>query len=76
MDRNEFNRCRDAIRAANAALNAHLDTVDTMFESGTGRSTQLTPPGSAGVGSARWLTEYDRLIRLRDVAEAALAARL
>lgn len=76
MDRNEFDRCRGVIRAANAALNAHLDTVDAMFESGTSRSTQLAPPGSAGAGRTRWLTEYDRLIRLRDVAEADLAARL
>jgi hypothetical protein len=64
MDRNDFERYRTAIDVANAALNAHLDTVeDSML-------------GSGGGGSTEWLAEFDRLVRVRDEAEAALAAHL
>ncbi len=77
MDRDEFNRLREAIEAATAALNAHLDTVQgSLLESGTGTSSKPGPIESAVAATARWLTEYDRLIRLRDAAEADLAARL
>ena len=64
MDRDEFEQYRTAIDAATAALSAHLDTVqDAMLGSGEG-------------GSTTWLAEYDRLVRIRDEAEAALAAHL
>lgn len=77
MDRDEFERCREAIRAATAALNAHLDTVDgSMFHSGTGTTTPVEPPERQDAGTLRWLAEYDRLVRIRDVAEADLAKRL
>lgn len=64
MDREEFERCRAVIDAANTALDAHLDTVqDSMF-------------GSAAADTARSLGEFDRLVRIRDLAEADLASRL
>jgi hypothetical protein len=77
MDRDEFERCREAIRTATAALNAHLDTVDgSMFNSRIGQSTRVEPLERHGAGTLRWLAEYDRLVRIRDVAEADLATRL
>lgn len=64
MDRDEFERCRAGIDRATAALDAHLDTVrDSMF-------------GSAETDTTRWLAEYDRLVRIRDLAEADLASGL
>ena len=77
MDRNEFERCREAIRAATSALNAHLDTVDgSVFSSQTGSSTPVEPLERQGPDALRWLAEFNRLVRLRDVAEADLATRL
>ncbi len=67
MDRDEFERCRATIEEATAALNVHLDSVqDSMFGSETG----------TGGSIPQWLAEYDRLVRIRDRAEADLAARL
>jgi hypothetical protein len=64
MGRDEFEQGPAAIDEANAALEAHVDTVqDAMF-------------GSAEAGTTRWLAECDRLVRIRDLAEADLAAHL
>ncbi|MEO8228755.1 MAG: hypothetical protein ABI628_03215 [Chloroflexota bacterium] len=64
MDHEEFERCRAAIDAANTALDAHLDAVqESMF-------------GSAAADTARSFSEFDRLVRMRDLAEADLASHL
>jgi hypothetical protein len=75
MNRDEFGRCRRAIDEATAALNAHLDAVDaSIFDSR--RSPGSSPVESDPPGPVRWLDEYERLVRIRDKAEAELARHL
>lgn len=75
MIRDEFERCRKAIDEATAALDAHLDAVDaSMFQSG--RTPGSGPVESVAAGTLRWLAEYERLVRIRDKAEAELATHL
>ncbi len=75
MNRGEFERRRKAIDEATAALNAHLDTIDaSMLQSG--RSPDLAPVEPPHAGTLRWLAEYERLVRVRDKAEAELATYL
>ncbi|MDP9483905.1 MAG: hypothetical protein M3P84_11875 [Chloroflexota bacterium] len=77
MDRDEFERCREAIDAATAALNAQLDAVEgSMFGSGTADSSPLESVPAAGAATLRWLAEFDRLVRTRDEAEAERAVGL
>lgn len=75
MNRDEFERCRKAIDEATATLEAHLDAVDpSMFQSGRSPGSELVQ--SVAAGTLRWLSEYERLVRIRDKAEAELATRL
>jgi hypothetical protein len=75
MNRDEFERCRRAIGEATAALNAHLDAIDaSIFISR--RSPGSSPVESAAPDRLPWLDEYERLVRIRDKAEAELARHL